>query len=895
MKRSNLSSIKYWLLSSILKTNSEKGYVLVIAISLLFGLAGLVLIYARTSRIEQVSNTATVDSTSGFYAAEAALNERANEITEIYQSNSVPSGTSPQSTTACFDSSISDGTGDYQCKTYSYSGGDADRSGYSATTYVVERNNGLGTVGNVPPGDDHAGLNMIEYGHSIIALAFKDSDVQQKQQQGSDEGKGAIAIIQMDIKNRLIPLFQFAAFYKDDLEIFPGPPMILNGPVHSNKHLYIGGKLQKINGEVSSVEKNLYASYNNENAKKQNNPTPVSPSNYQTQVINNFKMPSLRIGISELRLPKENFLTANGEYYQKADIRIKFKPAKTASTGNMNYLKNYIPFELTSIDRTNNITKTLTDAQLLSLLQPVMVGADIAAIPKNSGTSPKGNPIANPFHACEPIPVSNFKASITSGSGKSKTTEQFTTWWNTLSAVQKNNFREVTQAYIQEEIHSLNTPLLYNFLNIPIVNVKTTDASVLSGNKSKSFNVNLYGQFAQNTSSLGNNNKLQLAFPDNTERKKAVDFIEQMSAQEIASLPEYDSSNNAIDGTARCFVAAPIIEIGRDEADHLSPFRFYNEREDRDMRLLQINFQSLAIWNRDGIYMDTGNVLKETKGQNLIYVTASPDSSAPEGSFQRLGLAAKDTTEDGIVIHATIDKNSYPYTVGKSPYGFVVVKGQQLFGLGTTTNNTDPTGITFATDQAVYVQGDYNLREEDYHTDAATTMSSPNTSYIKRNHNYQPASFLADSFQPLSNACLTADVTVNHFEKVNCDVDGTDADILNDDKVNPTHTEFNAATLAGTDITNKYPSGSGYNGGLENYPRFLEAWSSNREWRYQGSFVSLSTPKEVSGKWGMSDVYSAPLRPWDYDTEFNEAKNLPPLTPRVAAMKQESFIRSFDQ
>ncbi|RMD69192.1 MAG: hypothetical protein D6822_05780, partial [Cyanobacteria bacterium J149] len=393
----------------------------------------------------------------------------------------------------------------------------------------------------------------------------------------------------------------------------------------------------------------------------------------------------------------------------------------------------------------------------------------------------------------------------------------------------------------------------------------------------------------------GNNNQLKQAFPNNTDRKKAVDFIEQMSAQEIASLPKYDSSSNSpINNTARCFVAAPISEIGRDEADHLSPFRFYNEREDRDMRLLQINFQSLAIWNRDGVYLDTGNVLKETKGQNLIYVTASPDSSAPEGSFQRLGLAAKDTTEDGIVIHATIDKNSYPYTKEKSPYGFAVVKGQQLFGLGTTTNNPDPTGITFATDQAVYVQGDYNLRPQDYHTDASSSMSSPNTSYITRRANYQPASFLADSFQPLSNACLTTDITINHFTGVNCDVDGTDGDILNDDKVLPTHTEFNAATLAGTDITNKYPSGSGYNGGLENYPRFLENWSQI-EWRYQGSFVSLSTPNEVSGRWGQRNVYSPPLRPWDYDLAFNDAKNLPPLTPRFSAMKQESFIRSFDQ
>jgi len=338
MKKSNLSSIKYWLLSNLLKTKSEKGYVLVISMALLFGLASLVLVYARSTRIEQVSNTAIVDSTSGFYAAEAALNQRANEITEIYQNSGVPNGTSPQSGTACFDSSLSDGTGDYKCKTYSYSGGDTERSGYSATTYVVERNNGLGTVGNIPPGDNHAGLNMIEYGHSVYALAFKDSEVQQ--QQGSGEGKGAIAIIRMDIKNRLIPLFQFAAFYKDDLEIFPGADMTLNGPVHTNADLYIGGSLKQIKGEVSVAGNNVH------DAKKV--ATPINPSQYQNRIINKFKIPSLRVGIDPLGLPEPDFLNSSGEYFTKADIRIKFTPKGT----NQPQYDEDIPFEIEVIERT---------------------------------------------------------------------------------------------------------------------------------------------------------------------------------------------------------------------------------------------------------------------------------------------------------------------------------------------------------------------------------------------------------------------------------------------------------------------------------------------------------------------------------------------------------------
>jgi len=38
----------------------------------------------------------------------------------------------------------------------------------------------------------------------------------------------------------IIPIFQFAIFYEEDLEILPGPNMVLNGRVHSNADIYMG-------------------------------------------------------------------------------------------------------------------------------------------------------------------------------------------------------------------------------------------------------------------------------------------------------------------------------------------------------------------------------------------------------------------------------------------------------------------------------------------------------------------------------------------------------------------------------------------------------------------------------------------------------------------------------
>ena len=40
----------------------------------------------------------------------------------------------------------------------------------------------------------------------------------------------------------LIPIFQFATFYEYDLEISPGPSMVINGRVHTNADLYVASK-----------------------------------------------------------------------------------------------------------------------------------------------------------------------------------------------------------------------------------------------------------------------------------------------------------------------------------------------------------------------------------------------------------------------------------------------------------------------------------------------------------------------------------------------------------------------------------------------------------------------------------------------------------------------------
>jgi hypothetical protein len=132
--------------------------------------------------------------------------------------------------------------------------------------------------------------------------------------------------------------------------------------------------------------------------------------------------------------------------------------------------------------------------------------------------------------------------------------------------------------------------------------------------------------------------------------------------------------------------------------------------------------------------------------------------------------------------------------------------------------------------------------------------------------------------------------------------DGQSVDALSDANAgaatrDASTTWVNAAFLGGVDNTAANAgSQSYYNGGLENYPRFNENWK-NVSLNYQGSFVSLGTPTHVNGAWqgtgGGIGIYNPPNRNWNFDAAYNNAANLPPLTPRFVYVQQVLFTEDF--
>ena len=166
-------------------------------------------------------------------------------------------------------------------------------------------------------------------------------------------------------------------------------------------------------------------------------------------------------------------------------------------------------------------------------------------------------------------------------------------------------------------------------------------------------------------------------------------------------------------------------------------------------------------------------------------------------------------------------------------------------------------GLTVVSDQAIYVQGDYNAV------------------------NKKPAAFLGDSLNVLSNDWDDALSSLSLANRV------------------ASSTTINAAVLAGTDSTGEVEGSGGqslgsYNGGLENYPRLHESWTG-RTLTFRGSFVSLNNPRHVDGAWvNGAPQYSARNREWSYVSDFNDASKLPPLSPRFVYLRQELFVRRFE-
>ncbi len=156
-------------------------------------------------------------------------------------------------------------------------------------------------------------------------------------------------------------------------------------------------------------------------------------------------------------------------------------------------------------------------------------------------------------------------------------------------------------------------------------------------------------------------------------------------------------------------------------------------------------------------------------------------------------------------------------------------------------------GLTIATPNTVFIQGDYNTGT----TSSAKPPSNTASSYTPPTDNPNPyvtgynraASAVAgDSVNVLSNAWNDANSLLGISNRVG------------------STTTINTAILAGNVPTTT----TSYSGGIENFTRFHEDWSGSYLTIY-GALALLFDSAQAQGPWN-SASYSPPARRWYYDT-----------------------------
>jgi hypothetical protein len=826
MRFTPLQSRLVWKLITVRGQEQGSAMLIVSLLSvLMFSLLGATMLISDLSR---KSSAAFADNSSSFYSAESGLNRRAEKLRRQFLGFAQPAGTAPSSISNCINSTGSAGTGDFGCQTETFNstepsviqrGNSLISTGtvqpYFAYTYIQPNPRNLATfpeLKQIPTGELYAGLLAQEYNYRLYSTAIRRVN-------GADlnSRRDAQTVLQMDFNSRVIPLFQFGAFYQNDLEINPGPIMSLNGRIHTNGNLLLrptrslslegpvtmhgnlydrlpfatGGEADGVveftqfdaAGQLSSPKVILSDSAGN----------PLTLSTYAafgTTPINPTTLTRfgnlLRTQAANLQVPAVSFLTkvdpnqpgGIGEYYGKADLQLEFLPSQS------------VPFQLTAIktgmtasgcsgvtissERLNGPWQcsVLTEGQLRSLQQPVMVYSADAS---------------QTAYFCPSLP--------------------------TATNVDPARKIQVVRA-LQAAIVSQSNPVAYSDLS-----------NSLSGGLKSSFST-----YLDSISGLTEKTALLASKPT-----------------EIAAI------------TNGCFLPPAIQSIQGN--------RFKDQREDRHIKLLQLNVRSLTAWNYYNIYVDwaANAVTNHYGGQGsstdeLLFQRAPIDSTITAGtSFRSLAagtksFAATDRGEGGLIIHATIDKTTYPYPAKQSTYGFAVTNGKNL-----------PAPLSITSDQAIYLQGDYNTLDK------------------------QPAAIMGDTISVLSNACWDNDAGITGPSTNRCGR-GTFGD-----KGMATATSINAAFLTNTMKSNN--ATSSFAGGLNNYMRFIENWQGI-PFQYKGSLVSLGEPQEFSGQWlvgstGNSAYYFPPNRIWSFDQGFEQFSGLPPLSPRVIYLQQQVFGRKY--
>ena len=324
------------------------------------------------------------------------------------------------------------------------------------------------------------------------------------------------------------------------------------------------------------------------------------------------------------------------------------------------------------------------------------------------------------------------------------------------------------------------------------------------------------------------------------------------------------------------------------------------------MNVVELDVRNLQRWLSNQIGTTGGNVENTSQNGYILYFSdrrgmlPDPDPSVTENGkrgdwgYPQQGLDIKqdgnietygaknigdgffsDTTHDGsptILISCQHQGQKYPVSAAR--HGLKVIDGTSgnlpaatftFNAKGQVTGHTG--GFTVASEQPVYVMGNYNANDGDGFSNWAS--------------DHVPSAIIADSVTLLSQGWTDE----NDF-----------ANPLNLGNRPATESRFRLAMAAGKNVTWQNPAKTiradwGTDGGVHNFLRYLENWNTTSH--YRGSMVSFFYSHYGTGVFKTGEVYSPPTRDYSFDTDFTSIKNMPPGTPHLLNITNLNYHQDF--
>lgn len=264
-------------------------------------------------------------------------------------------------------------------------------------------------------------------------------------------------------------------------------------------------------------------------------------------------------------------------------------------------------------------------------------------------------------------------------------------------------------------------------------------------------------------------------------------------------------------------------------------------------------------------------------------------------------IAERTARANAIAAWTNIDSTDTASPKTRSKYFRRAVRlfnGENLQVTGGSGKLSTTLGITVASENLVYTWGNYNTTGINVAPGDGLSCLNDTTAACYYTGNQVPASIVCDAFFPLSKTWFDSVSGMFPDSDGNRPGDRNETSVTSETSVRAGIIAGNnlsamSATSAGPDAgnysTNPNDNESRLNGGMHNFPRFLESWGSRR-FNLVGSLIPLFHSTQAMGQYNTgAGIYSPPERDWAFDATFRQPDRLPPGTPQFQYIEPTAF------